>query len=128
MKIWTAAIVGILGLGLLGVSDVQAAKKDKKKDAGMMGQISKIEGSAPTLTLTLTTGKAKKKKGADAAAPITITTDASTSVTVDGQTKTLADLRVSEYVKISGTGTAKTIDASTSAPAKGEKKAKKKKV
>jgi hypothetical protein len=126
MKRWMLGLVAAVAIGMLGVSGAHAAKPEKKaKKAGgaaNVGMIEKIEGTGSALKLTVTTGRGKK------AGTTTVSTDDKTSVTLDGQAKTLADLKVGEYVKLNAaTGTVSTIDATTTAPAKGEKKDKKKK-
>ena len=124
MKRWMLGIVAALALGMT-VSGAHAAKGDKKtKKAadGAAGMIQKIEGSGSALKLTVAVGKGRK------ATTSLVDTNDKTSVTVDGQAKQLADLKVGEYVKLNAaTGTVTTIDASTTAPAKADKKAKKNK-
>lgn len=124
MKRWIAPLIAMAMVVGLMSGNALAAKKDKKKDKGSAnaGQIDNISGSGTDLTLTISVGKGKK------ADKKTITTNKDTSVTVDGQAKTVADLKSGLYVKLdSTTGVVKTIDASTTAPAGKDKKNKKKK-
>ena len=134
MRFWATALAAVLAVGIIGAGDASgAAKPEKKKKGdkaggGTAGTITRIEGKAPAVTLTVSAGRGNRAK------EVTVTTDAGTSVTVDGQAKSVADLRVGERVKLdAATGKVKSIEASTAAPRKGdgkkpgEKKRKKKK-
>lgn len=119
MKRWIAPLVAMaMVIGLFGVSQADAAKKDKsnKKNANS-GVIDNISGTGTDLTITVSMGKGKK------ATKNTITTNKDTSVTVDGQAKALSDLQKGYYVKLdTSTGVVKTIDATTTPPTKNKKK------
>ena len=103
MKIWMTAIVLLLVAGLAGVAE--AAKKDK----GVKGQITAIDGAK----VTVSTGGKKNPMTVD------VTTDANTVVTRDGKDAKVADLKVGDYVTVTpDTGTATSITASTTKPEK----------
>ena len=90
MKTWSTILAVMIAL-MLSVSIAEAAKAAKATP----GTISKIDGN--TLTIT-----PRAKKGSTDAAPadITVTADDKTVVTVNGETKTLADLKVGDKVRV----------------------------
>lgn len=120
------ALVAALAIGAVGVSGADAAKADKKggkKKADASAVIERISGSSPNLTLALAVGHGKR------ATKSTVNTSSKTSVTVDGQTKAVADLKVGQHVKVDhATGQVARIDASADdQPGKKNKKSKKQK-
>ncbi|QOV89183.1 hypothetical protein [Humisphaera borealis] len=109
------ALAAFALVGLIGASNVQAAKKADK--GSTEGVIESITGTAPALTLSVK-GAGKK------AVAVSLTTTEKTSVTVDGQAKTLTDLKAGAHVKYTASGgVVSTIDATAAAAPKKKKKA-----
>ena len=99
MKALSMLVVGML---VLGVASFAMAARDKgaKAPAGLHGVVVSVDG---------TNLKIKVKKDEQ-----TVATDANTVVTIDGEAKTLGDLKAGMNVTVTpATGTATKIEAKT---------------
>ena len=94
MKTWSTILAVMIAL-MLSVSIAEAAKAAKSSAKATPGTIAKIDGA--TLTIT-----PRAKKGSTDAAPadITVTTDDKTTVTINGETKAVSDLKVGDKVRV----------------------------
>jgi len=129
-------LVFVAVMSFAGVAEAAKANKPGNKttankakaDKPLRGQITGISSVEGVTSIFVSTG-GKKKAGQT----VTITADNSTTVTIDGQSGKLADLKSGEYVTVSpAAGKATTIAASTTGTSKANKadkaaKAKKKK-
>ncbi len=89
MKTWSAILAVMIAL-MLSVNIAEAAKAAKPTP----GTISKIDGN--TLTIT-----PRAKKGTtETPADVTVTTDDKTTVTINGETKAVSDLKVGDKVRV----------------------------
>ena len=95
MKTWSTILAVMIAL-MLSVSIAEAAKGAKGAKAGRPtpGTIAKIDGN--TLTIT----PRAKKNSTETPADITVTADDNTEVTINGEKKTLADLKVGDKVRV----------------------------
>lgn len=108
MKVWTLLAALVFLSGLTGVAE---AKKKDAPPATPALQITALEG----MKLTITGG-------------MEVTCDDKTTITRDGQTVKIANLKVGDYVAVSPTiGTPTSVTATTTAPAAPEPAKKKKK-
>ena len=111
MKIWIAAIAGMLMVGFTGVAH---AAKPAKADKPVMGQVKSVAEDGKSIVI-MTAGKTPTE--------VTVTVDEKTVFTLDGKDAKVKDLKADLYVTVKpGTGTATTVDALTEKPkGKGKK-------
>lgn len=130
MNKWTTVLALAAVLAFAGVAEAAKANKPANKttankatkaksDKPLHGQISGISADKDKGVTSITVSTGTKKK---ADQTVTITADAGTTVTIDGQSGKLADLKSGEYVTVSpATGKATTIAASTTGKTKANK-------
>src|SRR4051812_845061 len=100
MKTWSIVLAMMMAL-MLSVSVAEAAKGAKPT----AGTISKIDGANLTIT-------PRAKKGTtETPADITVATDDKTTVTVNGETKAVSDLKVGDKVRVTLSDDGKTATA-----------------